>query len=130
MDNVIRVEPLQAQGHLADDLAGVLFAERLRRLFDQVVEEVARRHELCDHHELLFVLELLDERSSQASICPSELARRVGGELWREWLEPVRRAGRRLAARGRVEFTQRGRTVDPATVRGPVRIRRRRGEEG
>ncbi|MEZ5977489.1 MAG: DUF3253 domain-containing protein [Planctomycetota bacterium] len=37
-------------------------------------------------------------------------------------MEEVRRAGRRLAARGVVCFTQRGREVDAATVRGPVRI--------
>jgi hypothetical protein len=42
---------------------------------------------------------------------------------WRELMEPVRRAGRRLAMRGELEFTQGGRVVDPATARGPVRLR-------
>ena len=68
---------------------------------------------------------LLDARARSASLCPSEVARAVGSEDdWRGLMEPVRRAGRRLAARGEVVFTQRGKVVDPATVRGPIRIRR------
>ncbi|WP_440709934.1 DUF2256 domain-containing protein [Herbiconiux sp. YIM B11900] len=37
--------------------------------------------------------------------------------------EQVRRAARRLAARGRVEWLQGGRPVDPSTARGPAGIR-------
>jgi hypothetical protein len=39
-------------------------------------------------------------------------------------VEPTREAARRLVAAGEVEVTQRGVVVDPATARGPVRIRR------
>ena len=41
--------------------------------------------------------------------------------------EAVRRAVRRLAARGEVEVLQRGRPVDPSTARGPIQMRRVRG---
>jgi hypothetical protein len=61
-----------------------------------------------------------------ASICPSEVARQLEPEAWRDWVEPVRAAGRRLAAAGLVEWTQQGRIVDPSTARGPVRLRRPR----
>jgi DNA-binding GntR family transcriptional regulator len=53
------------------------------------------------------------------------VARQVGGEAWRESLEPVRQAARRLVARGLVVITQRGQVVDPDRARGPIRIRRR-----
>ena len=66
---------------------------------------------------------LLDERTG--SICPSDVARAVGGDDWRDLMEPVRRAARRLHDEGRVEIAQRGeRVADPTDVRGPIRIRR------
>ncbi|GAB7191338.1 hypothetical protein NUM3379_20450 [Kineococcus sp. NUM-3379] len=70
------------------------------------------------------VLALLDARAREATICPSEAARAVGGEQWRELVEPARAAARRLVAGGEVEITQGGAVVDPSTARGPVRIRR------
>ncbi|MFS0713285.1 DUF2256 and DUF3253 domain-containing protein [Microbacterium sp. 2P01SA-2] len=72
------------------------------------------------------ILELLSTRAAGATICPSEAARAVGGEEWRELMEPARRAARRLVADGEVEITQRGAVVDPSTAKGPIRIRRTR----
>ncbi|MFG2621375.1 DUF3253 domain-containing protein [Streptomyces sp. NPDC048507] len=75
------------------------------------------------------VLELLERRGPSATICPSDAARAAytgGGDGWRALMEPVRRAARRLAESGEVDITQGGRRVDPATARGPIRIRRRR----
>lgn len=72
------------------------------------------------------VLGLLGERAGGATACPSEVARRVGGDdddAWRPLMEPVREAARRLAVAGRVEWLQGGRAVDPSTARGPVRLR-------
>ena len=58
------------------------------------------------------------------SICPSEAARAVGGERWRDLMEPAREAARVLARAGEVEITQRGVVLDPDGIfRGPVRIR-------
>jgi hypothetical protein len=72
------------------------------------------------------VLDLLAQRAADATICPSEAARAVGGEQWRELMEPVRAAARRLVVAGEVEITQGGLVVDPSTAGGPIRIRRRR----
>jgi hypothetical protein len=58
------------------------------------------------------------------TICPSEAARRVGGDDWRPLMEPARRAARRLVAAGEVEIVQGGRVVDPSTAKGPIRVRR------
>ncbi len=72
------------------------------------------------------ILELLDNRTATATICPSEAARAVGGDGWRELMEPARRAARRLVAEGEVEITQGGAVIDPSTAKGPIRIRRTR----
>jgi len=66
---------------------------------------------------------LLDQRARDATICPSEAARVVGGDEWRDLMEPSRRAARRLVAQGVVEITQKGKVVNPSTAKGPIRIR-------
>ena len=74
------------------------------------------------------ILDLLDRREPGRTICPSEVARGMAGdsddEGWRELMEPVRAAARQLVADGLVDITQGGEPVDPATARGPVRIRK------
>ena len=70
------------------------------------------------------ITELLDRRAAGATICPSEAARRVDPQDWRPLMEPARRVAARLVEAGAVEMTQQGRVVDPATARGPVRLRR------
>lgn len=70
--------------------------------------------------------ELLDQRRPEASICPSEAARTVDPEGWRDLMPAARDAAGRLAAAGEVEVTQGGAVVDVARARGPVRVRRPR----
>jgi len=72
------------------------------------------------------ILELLACRPAGATICPSEAARVVDAERWRELMEATRMAARRLVAAGRAEVVQRGREVAPSTARGPIRVRRAR----
>lgn len=69
------------------------------------------------------ILGLLSQRKHGATICPSEAARAVGGDDWRELMEPSRQAARRLVAQGRIEITQHSRVVDPSTAKGPIRLR-------
>ena len=70
------------------------------------------------------ILELLAERADDASVCPSEAARRLDPIHWRERMPDVMRAVRRLSATARILVTQRGIAVDPAVVRGPIRLKR------
>jgi hypothetical protein len=67
---------------------------------------------------------LLDVRAAGSSICPSEAARAVDPDGWRDLMPAAREAAGRLAARGSAEVTQGGEVVDVRTARGPVRIRR------
>ena len=70
------------------------------------------------------ILRMARERGPSKSICPSDAARAVGGENWRDRMEQARDAARDLAKAGEVEITQGGDVVDPdATWRGPIRIR-------
>jgi predicted helicase len=70
--------------------------------------------------------DLLEARARDASICPSEAARRLadGGD-WRVEMESVRMAARRLRRAGVIDITQAGRAVDPDTAKGPIRLRLR-----
>lgn len=70
------------------------------------------------------ILQLLNARARDASICPSEAARAVGGESWQSLMEPARMAARRLVAQEKVQITQGGKAVDPSRAKGPIRIRR------
>ena len=69
---------------------------------------------------------LLDRRATGATICPSEAARAVDADGWRELMPLARAAAGRLAARGVAEVTQGGEVVDVRTAHGPVRLRRPR----
>jgi hypothetical protein len=72
------------------------------------------------------IIELLDTRAATSTMCPSDAARAVGDDDWRDLMEPARRAARRLVADGVVDITQGGNVVDPSTAKGPIRIRRHR----
>lgn len=72
------------------------------------------------------ILELARGRGPEKTICPSDAARAVGGEDWRELMDQARDIARELARAGDVEITQRGEVLDPdAAWRGPIRIRAR-----
>lgn len=66
---------------------------------------------------------LLTKRAGR-SICPSDVARVVGGagERWRATMPAVRSTVSKLAAAGSVIVTQKGQVVDIDSARGPVRI--------
>lgn len=73
------------------------------------------------------ILELLSERGAGKTICPSEAARRMAElagcpEHWRAWINRTRATVNLMTSRGTIVVFQNGERVDPATVRGPVRL--------
>jgi len=71
------------------------------------------------------ILELLQARGRDKTICPSELL--DGNDKQNPTLmELVRASARTLAAQHQIEFTQRGKVVDPTAARGPIRLRLKR----
>jgi hypothetical protein len=72
------------------------------------------------------ILRLARDRGPAKTICPSDAARAVGGDGWRDLMDEARDAARQLARAGDVEITQKREALDPdATWRGPIRIRAR-----
>jgi hypothetical protein len=72
------------------------------------------------------ILTMLASRKPTSTICPSDVARDVAPDDWRPLMDPVRAAASRLVEAGQVEITQHGEVVDLDTVKGPIRIRRKR----
>jgi hypothetical protein len=72
------------------------------------------------------ILSLASERGASSSICPSEAARHVLPEAWRDWMERTRMAARRLVHEGKIEIRQKGKVVDPDHAKGPIRLRIKR----
>ena len=68
--------------------------------------------------------ELLSERDEGGTICPSEVARALGGEDWREMMQPVREVAATRAQRGELAVTRQGVPVDPGNPGGPIRLGR------
>lgn len=67
---------------------------------------------------------LARHRAPDGTTCPSDAARAVGGEGWRDHMELTREVARGLARAGEVEITQKGEALDPDEPwKGPVRIR-------
>ena len=64
-------------------------------------------------------------RAPDRTICPSDVARAIGGPSWRSILGMVRDEVRTLAYDNVVEVSQRGKPLDPDRAwKGPIRIRR------
>lgn len=68
------------------------------------------------------ILSLVAERGPGKSICPSEAARLVDPADWRAQMDAVRGAAAALAREGVIVATQKGRPVDIAAAKGPVRL--------
>ncbi|CAJ1582817.1 DUF3253 domain-containing protein [[Mycobacterium] wendilense] len=67
---------------------------------------------------------LAEHRGPDGSTCPSDAARAVGGDTWRELMDDARDIARRLAKAGELTVTQGDRVLDPDLPwRGPVRLR-------
>lgn len=69
------------------------------------------------------ILALTTARGHERSICPSEAARVLDPVAWQSQMTAVRRAAIRLAEAGRIDILRKGRPIDPATVKGVIRLR-------
>ncbi len=74
------------------------------------------------------ILRLVEARGPGKSICPSEVARALD-PAWQRLMGPVRQAAVSLALAGRIAILRKGKPVDPADVRGVIRLRLRENGE-
>ncbi|PIP88994.1 MAG: hypothetical protein COW01_15515 [Bdellovibrionales bacterium CG12_big_fil_rev_8_21_14_0_65_38_15] len=68
------------------------------------------------------ILELLNKRDLDKTICPSEILDDDDKKDAKK-MERVRSAGRLLAHEGKIEITQKGKAVDPNDFKGPIRFK-------
>ena len=69
------------------------------------------------------ILEMLLRRDPGKTICPSEVARKLFPENWRDEMEHVRAVAKELVKNGKIVITQAGQEVDPDDFKGAIRLR-------
>jgi hypothetical protein len=77
----------------------------------------------ADIHKM--IMQLLNARSDDSSICPSEAARALHAEeaQWRALMPVVHNVARQMAREGLLQITQKHKPVNPdSDMRGPIRI--------
>ncbi len=110
----VRAQEPDARDRVQD--AKVALGERGPRWWDEPSDDdLAVRAEAT-------IRALLRKRDGR-SICPSDVARVVGGDSWRTRMDAVRAVAAAMARRGDLAVTQKGEPVDlDAGVKGPVRL--------
>lgn len=79
---------------------------------------------LADEEIAAALLKLVAQRGKEASACPSEVARVLLPDGWRELMPQVRKIARQLAVSGLLDVSQGGKSVSPSKPWvGPIRIR-------
>ena len=72
------------------------------------------------------ILDLLAELGAGKTICPSDVAKRVGGVAarrdWEGLMQPTREAARKLVKAGKIVVMQNGRVVDAERAKGALRL--------
>jgi len=106
---------IQARGRVQD--AKVALGERGEPWWEPT--ESGRRERMA-----AVVRTLLRHRDADKTICPSDVARTVGGDDWRRLMTMAREVAADLADQDVVEVRQRGEPVDLRTAKGPVRLAR------
>ena len=95
--------------------AKVALGERGEPWWEEPTEDGLRAREAAT------IRALLRHRAGK-TICPSDVARTLGGEHWRDLMPQIRDVAGEMAGVGEVTVTQKGETVDPCTARGPIRL--------
>lgn len=112
----VRTDPETARPRVQD--AKVALGERGEPWWDEA-SETGRRTRLA-----AAIRTLLRHRAPEATICPSDAARVVGGADWRLLMDDARSVAAELHEQRTVQIQQGGSAVDPASARGPIRIAR------
>lgn len=79
---------------------------------------------------LIIYVRLSKELPNQEASSFWQAPRRVRPHDWRPLMSDTREAAGRLAQAGEIEVTQKGKVVDVATAKGPIRLRLRDPGEG
>ena len=69
------------------------------------------------------ILRICNDRGDQKTACPSEVARAIQPDGWRDLMNDVRSVAADLASEGLIDVMQGGEVVDISVTRGPIRLR-------
>jgi uncharacterized protein DUF3253 len=69
------------------------------------------------------ILSTASQRGPEKSTCPSEIARMLFPDDWRNHMRNVVDAAIDLHHQGKVMITQKGKAVDVNHIKGPIRIK-------
>lgn len=69
------------------------------------------------------IIRMATERGSDKTICPSEVARAMFAQDWRNHMSEVRDIAITLQQQGKVSITQKGVEVNVQDIKGPIRIK-------
>lgn len=68
------------------------------------------------------IMEILEKRGKDKSICPSEIARLLFNANWRDYMEPVRDVANELYLLKKIDITQKNQSVG-INYKGPIRLK-------
>ncbi|MBW8683132.1 DUF3253 domain-containing protein [Chitinophaga rhizophila] len=78
------------------------------------------------HHNSVIskqIIATVTQRGPDKSTCPSEIARMLFPDNWRNYMQQVRDVAIELQKKGLVIITQKGAPVDINDFKGPIRIK-------
>ena len=111
----VRSQESDARTRVQD--AKVALGERGHPWWEPRTDEAVEERAHATIHALL-------RKRGGTTICPSDVARVVGGDDWRDLMPRMREIADELAEAGTVVVTQRGEPVTATEAKGPVRIGR------
>lgn len=68
------------------------------------------------------ILELVDERGEEKTVCPSEVARAKRDENWQQLMGEIRVRAIKLADAGQIAIYRKGKPADPHDFKGVYRL--------
>ena len=110
---LVQADPDAARPRVQD--AKVALGERGRAWWEPYDDEAFRARIAATTRALL-------RHRAGRSICPSDVARAIGGEGWRASMATVRDVAWALADAGELQVTQGGAPVHGRSTKGPVRL--------
>lgn len=69
------------------------------------------------------ILSTTAARGAEKSVCPSEIARNLYPDNWRDRMQDVVEVAIALHRQGKVLITQGGESIDVNQIKGPIRIK-------
>ncbi|RYY07644.1 MAG: DUF3253 domain-containing protein [Sphingobacteriaceae bacterium] len=78
---------------------------------------------LSEHIIEQAILKMATNRGVDKTICPSEVAREIFDDNWRNQMDNIRNVAFELEKAGKIDIMQKGQKINPNHIIGPIRIR-------